>query len=125
MLCPECDKQMLILEFREVEVDFCPSCDGVWLDQGELELLGGEENASSKVPQERKTNRRCPRCNKKMREGNYPGTKVALDTCKDGHGLWFDHGELVTVLESQGAFGAAAKLNEYFGAVFSNKKQND
>ncbi|NIV72594.1 MAG: hypothetical protein GWN16_11560, partial [Calditrichae bacterium] len=37
MLCPVCKKPMMILEYNEVELDYCPICGGVWLDQGELE----------------------------------------------------------------------------------------
>ena len=91
MLCPVCDKSMLILEFSEVEIDFCTSCRGVWLDKGELELIAEEGDVSWDVPAQRKTSRRCPRCNTKLREGEFPGTRVELDVCPNGHGLWFDH----------------------------------
>ena len=40
-LCPVCDEPLLIVEFEDVEADYCASCLGVWLDEGELELLGG------------------------------------------------------------------------------------
>ncbi|MCK7521491.1 MAG: zf-TFIIB domain-containing protein [Ignavibacteriales bacterium] len=28
-----------MLELEQIEVDYCTSCEGVWLDAGELELL--------------------------------------------------------------------------------------
>ena len=38
--CPKCDNQIMMRHFastnREVEVDECPACGGVWLDAGEL-----------------------------------------------------------------------------------------
>ena len=38
--CPKCDSQFMMRHFastnREVEVDECPGCGGVWLDAGEL-----------------------------------------------------------------------------------------
>ena len=38
--CPRCDDQIMMRHFastnRQVEVDECPSCGGVWLDAGEL-----------------------------------------------------------------------------------------
>lgn len=39
-LCPKCDGQKMIKHFRsvkgEIEIDDCPACGGVFLDQGEL-----------------------------------------------------------------------------------------
>ena len=38
--CPKCEDQIMMRHFasnnRDVEVDECPSCGGVWLDAGEL-----------------------------------------------------------------------------------------
>lgn len=38
--CPKCGDQIMMRHFftvkREVEVDECPACAGMWLDQGEL-----------------------------------------------------------------------------------------
>ena len=39
-ICPKCDSQKMFKHFvsvkREVEVDECPACGGVWVDSGEL-----------------------------------------------------------------------------------------
>ncbi len=40
--CPRCDREMERREHgscSQVMIDICPSCRGVWLDQGEIELL--------------------------------------------------------------------------------------
>ncbi len=37
--CSSCDCEMRKLIVEVVVVDKCPSCHGVWLDAGELELL--------------------------------------------------------------------------------------
>ena len=40
MLCPVCKTQTLQMAERHgIEIDYCPSCRGVWLDRGELEKL--------------------------------------------------------------------------------------
>ncbi len=37
MLCPVCKTQTLQMAERHgIEIDYCPSCRGVWLDRGEL-----------------------------------------------------------------------------------------
>lgn len=40
MQCPACkDSQLVISERQRIEIDYCPSCRGVWLDRGELDKL--------------------------------------------------------------------------------------
>ena len=38
--CPVCPESTLLMSERQgVEIDYCPSCRGVWLDRGELDKL--------------------------------------------------------------------------------------
>jgi uncharacterized protein len=38
--CPVCPEATLVMSDRQgVEIDYCPSCRGVWLDRGELDKL--------------------------------------------------------------------------------------
>jgi Zn-finger nucleic acid-binding protein len=40
MKCPVCADAVLVMTERQgVEIDYCPSCRGVWLDRGELDKL--------------------------------------------------------------------------------------
>ena len=40
MKCPSCPDATLAMTDRQgVEIDYCPSCRGVWLDRGELDKL--------------------------------------------------------------------------------------
>ncbi|MFL5278139.1 MAG: zf-TFIIB domain-containing protein [Myxococcales bacterium] len=41
MRCPKCGMELKEIRFRDVQVDRCFSCNGTWLDAGELEKLGG------------------------------------------------------------------------------------
>lgn len=43
MLCPRCWSELVPVRYRQVEIDKCSRCDGVWLDCGELERLGEAE----------------------------------------------------------------------------------
>ena len=50
MKCPQCTGTTLVMSERQgVEIDYCPSCRGIWLDRGELDKL--LERASSASPQ--------------------------------------------------------------------------
>jgi hypothetical protein len=42
MRCPKCGQELTTTKLGEVEVDVCPGCHGMFLDDGELEKLSGE-----------------------------------------------------------------------------------
>ena len=44
MRCPKCGEKLVSLQHHEVSVEECPSCQGMWLDRGELETLAQREN---------------------------------------------------------------------------------
>jgi hypothetical protein len=46
MRCPKCGEKLVSLQHHEVTVEECPSCRGMWLDRGELEILAQRENES-------------------------------------------------------------------------------
>ena len=54
MLCP-LDKAALVMSERQgIEIDYCPTCRGVWLDRGELDKIierSGAESAASQPSQ--------------------------------------------------------------------------
>lgn len=51
MHCPVCkEPQLVIAERQGIEIDYCPSCRGVWLDRGELDKLI-ERSAAVAPPQ--------------------------------------------------------------------------
>lgn len=37
--CPRCGETMEVWPIREVEVDICPGCRGLWLDRWELQKI--------------------------------------------------------------------------------------
>lgn len=39
MLCPVCKTNLTMSERQGIEIDYCPSCRGVWLDRGELDKI--------------------------------------------------------------------------------------
>jgi uncharacterized protein len=40
MTCPAgCNAQLVMSERHGVEIDYCPTCRGVWLDRGELDKI--------------------------------------------------------------------------------------
>jgi len=39
MQCPACANHLTMSERQGIEIDYCPSCRGVWLDRGELDKI--------------------------------------------------------------------------------------
>jgi Zn-finger nucleic acid-binding protein len=128
MNCPVCKEAMIVVEHHGVELDCCPACRGLWLDASELGLLLGDAararallEAGGPAHARGEKSRRCPICRRRMRksvaEGGVP---VVTDACRLGHGLWFDEGELFTVLRQRGAAADGPVLEwlrDLFGAA--------
>jgi Zn-finger nucleic acid-binding protein len=122
LYCPVCKTSMIILEYSEVELDYCPSCAGCWLDQGELELiLETSENIYdlSRFNLSPKSKRRCPRCHKKMHVDLFPHSDIEVDICPRDGGIWLDRGELLTIAGMESENPAAQKLKAYFKELFT------
>lgn len=43
MRCPKCGMALEAVTLKGVQIDRCYSCNGTWLDEGELEQLAGKE----------------------------------------------------------------------------------
>ena len=39
MKCPNCNETLVMADRQGIEIDYCPSCRGVWLDRGELDKI--------------------------------------------------------------------------------------
>ncbi|HEY0626050.1 MAG TPA: zf-TFIIB domain-containing protein [Allosphingosinicella sp.] len=49
MLCPVDRTPLVMSERQNIEIDYCPTCRGVWLDRGELDKII-ERSASTTAP---------------------------------------------------------------------------
>ncbi|KWA25720.1 hypothetical protein WT41_23070 [Burkholderia territorii] len=54
MKCPVCKTpDLLMAERQSIEIDYCPTCRGVWLDRGELDKLIARETDDAQAPRGR------------------------------------------------------------------------
>ena len=126
MDCPVCKEPMIVLEYADVEVDFCTECSGVWLDEGELELLLGLESsdvagliAGGEGVAGGEAKRPCPACDEAMVKETFGADPpVVYDRCPHNHGLFFDKGELVAVVEHAREFAGGREISEFLRGVF-------
>ena len=46
MKCPKCGMNLVEIDYKNIEVDKCSHCDGVWLDAGELDSVAKLDKTS-------------------------------------------------------------------------------
>lgn len=85
MQCPVCkDQQLAISERQGVEIDYCPSCRGVWLDRGELDkLIEKSASLNQAAPPQQQGFRGDPRGYGDPRQGYYKKQKSWLSDIFD------------------------------------------
>ena len=121
MICPVCKESLLILEYENIELDYCPSCEGSWMDAGELELLLASSTKIldfSDLPKSTRSKRHCPRCRKRMRVAKLPEVEVEVDVCTRDGGIWLDKGELLEIAQSRASSDNLKNLQKFFSALF-------
>jgi Zn-finger nucleic acid-binding protein len=120
---------MIILEFEGIEIDRCLTCQGTWLDHGELELLlerAGLDSAPLAAvlrsgPATVSSNRKCPRCGKRLQMATIAtNPPLELDRCPKEHGIWLDYGELGALVH-HACEGDVGKLAEWFGDMLQDE----
>ncbi len=119
--CPVCgpERRLDSRSFGEPPVSLmeCQICAGLWLGRETFELLadrmrdrvtpagelpGGAPRAAARkrtTVQRGPLYRRCPRCEQMMARRNFARRSgVIIDSCRE-HGIWFDAGELHSLLQ--------------------------
>jgi Zn-finger nucleic acid-binding protein len=91
---------MQLMRVRNIELDACPKCRGIWFDSSELDkIMGGaksfEEQAYLGEPLGAKID--CPSCGNQMQYMNIESTTI--DYCKSCEGVWLDAGELTELAQ--------------------------
>lgn len=130
---------MIVVEYRGIELDYCTSCHGVWFDSGELELLAHSAGLKSpesllkdiSVSPEGKSEhveRKCPVCNRLMRETTIGEPSIHIDVCRRGDGLWFDGGEVHQLLrqladKTKAEEGTEQQIVAFLGEVFKVEEE--
>lgn len=130
--CPKCGMELLEFSYQRIRIDQCSNCDGIWLDEGELEQikraskgtllseeltakwLHAKEREQQSSPEERNQQkalsyRHCPRCASYLAEIEDHGVKV--DRCTLCGGIWLDTGEFEAIAGVE--HGILARLHKF------------
>ena len=102
--CPRCNVALNEKKFKDIDVDHCPQCKGLWLEFHELDQLEDHsmDSDDSKGMLEyarRESDISCPHCDELMETFNYRAHNLPIDHCTNEHGYWLDEGEEKKVLD--------------------------
>ena len=102
--CPRCKVALNEKKFKDIDVDHCPQCKGLWLEFHELDQLEDHSMDSDDTKgmleyARRESDISCPHCNEVMETFNYRAHNLPIDHCTNEHGYWLDEGEEKKVLE--------------------------
>jgi Zn-finger nucleic acid-binding protein len=104
MKCPDCNKDLVQQKRDRVDMEVCPSCQGMWLTRQELVQLEdevfdfGDDEKGSLMFEPQPDSRKCPECAKPMNKFQYRLYDLEMDFCADQHGYWLEADEDKRVL---------------------------
>lgn len=109
MNCPNDNQPLSKAMFHHVEVDYCPTCLGIWFDKDELRLAKDDADKNLNWQDvdlwrdklKFKTvhiSKFCPACRVGLVEISYDHSKTKVDFCKKCQGVWLDRGEFKQIL---------------------------
>ena len=123
MRCPKCRADMEQINYEGTEVDRCSYCNGIWFDDGELELLSNKQAATAIDTGAHKRSKNfnqldeydCPRCGGEMiRKVDPQQTHIWYESCGECNGSFFDAGELLDLSEHT--------ISDYFKRLLTPKR---
>lgn len=133
----KCPVDGVSLEARIVDaghVEECTKCRGLWFPKGELrkakdsakpdlnwldfDLWSDHESFAVSW-----SSRLCPECGEEMATIAYSATRIAVDYCVAGHGVWLDKGELDAILAALDQEAQEKNVSEYIAASLKQAKE--
>ena len=95
--CPRCNVALNEKKFKDIDVDHCPQCKGLWLEFHELDQLEDHSMDSDDTKgmleyARRESDISCPHCGELMETFNYRAHNLPIDHCTNEHGYCLDEG---------------------------------
>lgn len=101
MKCPNCkDKDLAPVMTRQgIEIDFCPQCDGIWLDKNEIYLFTRvptylKAKIDEAIKSKKDSTRLSPIFSRPMVELPILDGQINIDYCPESEGFWLDKHEI-------------------------------
>ncbi len=101
MKCPNCkDKDLApVMTQQGAEIDFCPQCEGIWLDKNEIYLFTRvptylKAKIEEAIQSKKDSARLSPVISRPMVELPILGGEIRIDYCPESEGFWLDKDEI-------------------------------
>lgn len=105
MKCPKCKLDLVPAVRHKLQINLCPSCKGMWLEQPELGQLEdevfdfGDRWKGTLVFGSSATTHQCPECDALLQRFKYRFYEMEMEFCPSQHGYWLEADEDTRVLE--------------------------
>jgi len=103
--CPKCNTDLIPTIRHKINVNYCQTCKGMWLERQDLEKLEdevfdyGDDAKGTLVFSSTPTTAKCPECSTPLRRFNYRLYDLEMEFCVNQHGYWLDEDEDNRVLQ--------------------------
>ena len=105
MNCPKDGTPLEAAVRHDLQVEVCPTCNGMWLDHDELDKLEDQAFADDRdkgtlMLESHPTTNHCPKCDGLLEEFTYRyHPSIQLEYCPKGDGYWLDANEDAQILD--------------------------
>ena len=134
MKCPCCNTDLKRKMIKDVEVDECNKCKGIWFEDDELRKAKDSTNSDlnwmdfeiwkhKDKSQARARNLACPQCDQTLVAVDYADTGVEIDYCPECKGTWLDKGEFKKVIDALTNELLTKSFSEYIKASLEEAKE--
>jgi Zn-finger nucleic acid-binding protein len=113
LACPVCKSPLVLAMLQEQQVEYCPSCRGVFVPRrGFAEIVRHRRSwadappviPTPPKPSEWRRQLTCPRCGVPLSVDRYYGPgNIVMDLCIGCDWVWLDYGELKQIIDAPGA----------------------
>jgi Zn-finger nucleic acid-binding protein len=103
--CPKCKSDLTPTIRHKLQVNYCPSCKGMWLEHDELGQLEdeafdfGEAAKGTLIFGSTPTTDKCPECEALLKAFRYRFYDLEMEFCENLHGYWLSDDEDSRVLQ--------------------------
>jgi Zn-finger nucleic acid-binding protein len=96
--CPKDSSELRKQSRRGIEAECCPTCEGMWLDSGELDQLEDavfdeDDYKGTLIFADQPSERHCPHCVSSLKQFRYRLYDLVVEHCPNKHGFWLDADE--------------------------------
>jgi len=103
--CPKCNADLVPAVRHKINVNYCQSCKGMWLERQDLGKLEdevfdyGDDAKGTLAFSSTPTTAKCPECNAPLKRFKYRFYDLEMEVCENQHGYWLDEDEDTRVLQ--------------------------